>query len=415
MDNILSMYTRNIIHQLRLGLADTPAVLVCGARQTGKSTLVRAVADDGGFARYISFDDLNQLQSATTDPVRYVNSLPEKVVIDEVQYVPELFRSLKLAIDNHRVAGRFLLTGSANVLLLPKLSESLAGRMEILTLWPLSQQEIHSQDFDVISALFSKQVPNSPLACSQEELIQKIFFGGYPEALTRTDERKDSWVLSYVRSVLEKDVRLFADISDLSRLPRLLNYLAAQSATILNISSIANAVDIPYVTLNRYMAYLQATYVCLQIPAWHSNLGLRLVKAPKLLISDTGLATSLMGMERASLRNGHEKLGALLETFVGMELVKLLSFSKTRANLFHFRTHDRKEIDFLIERRDGQIVAIEVKANSTIKGTEHRVMKQLKEKLGDRFSLGLVVYTGSDVLTLGERLYAVPVSFLWSA
>jgi uncharacterized protein len=414
MGNIISMYSRKLTHAIFTSLADTPIVLICGARQTGKSTLVQEIANGKEPINYITFDDLSHLQAALQAPAEYVNELPDRVILDEVQYVPEIFRSIKLSVDQNRAPGRFLLTGSANVLMLPRLSESLAGRMEILTLWPLSQQEIEGTSTDIISKLFSGKIGQNYTAPNREDINKRIIFGGFPELLTRNESRKSDWVLSYIRSILEKDVRTFADINDLTRLPRLLSYLASQSGTLLNLSSIANAVDTPYSTLQRYMSYLQATYLTSQIPAWHSNLGLRLVKAPKLLVNDTGVITSLLGLNQEGLQKETTRYGFILETFVGMELTKLLSYSNTDAELFHYRTHDRKEIDFLLERRDGSVVAIEVKASGSIKGTEHKAMLQLKNLLGDKFTLGIVLYTGEHVLPIGEKLYAVPISFLWS-
>jgi predicted AAA+ superfamily ATPase len=408
------MYKRNISYKLQEALTDTPAILLCGARQTGKSTLVQSLGNKGYQPSYISFDHLNELNSAKQDPVGFIENLSSQVILDEVQYVPELFMTIKSSIDKNRKPGRFLLTGSANVLLSPRLSDSLAGRMEIITLWPLSQQEIQENDTDFITKLFDGDLPKKLPKVSRDELEDMILKGGYPEALTRTGNRRAEWFSSYVRAILEKDVREFSDITDLTRFPRILSYLAAQSATLLNLTSVSNAVDIPYSTLQRYLAYLQMTYLCVLIQPWNANLGLRFVKSPKVLLNDTGLLTSLLGVEKGRFAKDPTLFGAVLETFVGMELKKLIAQSRTRAELFHFRTHSRKEIDFIIEARGGDIIGVEVKAASTIRGDEFDSLKQLAEKAKKKFTLGVVLYTGDSVLKFGDNMYALPISALWS-
>lgn len=414
MGNYLTMYKRNIATKLHDALKDTPVVLISGARQTGKSTLAQSLKSKSYDPLYLTFDDLTQLNSARQDPIGFIDNLPSNVVLDEIQYIPELFRTIKHSVDKNRKPGRFLLTGSANVMLLPKLSDSLAGRMEILTLWPLSQQEINEKSSDIITNLFERSIPKKLPKVSRKELEDILLQGGYPEAISRKASRRKDWFTSYVRSILEKDVREIADIADISRFPRLLTYLATQSATLLNLTNLSNAVDIPYSTIQRYLAYLQATYLCVLVQPWSANLGLRMVKSPKILLNDTGLLTSLMGVDTGRFSNEPNLIGPVLETFVGMELKKLIAQSSTSAELFHFRSHTRKEIDYILERRDGQIIGIEVKSASTLNSSDFDAHRMLAEKLKTKLTLGLILYTGDSVVRFGDRLFGVPISVLWS-
>lgn len=408
------MYSRNIKRKILAALKDTPAIILCGARQTGKSTLAQSLTSRAWKAGYTSFDDLAPFSVAKEDPAGFIDKAELPIIIDEVQRVPEIFLPIKRAIDKNRKPGGFFLTGSANVLFLPKLADSLAGRVEIHTLWPLSQQEIHDVNTDIISSLFEGSVPRKSPRQTRKELLHMLVRGGYPDVLSREGERAEEWYASYLTTTLQRDVRDIADIEGLTKLPKLVALLASRSGTLLNLSDVSNAIDIPYATLHRYMALLQMTYFIVSIPAWTSNIGLRLVKSPKVIINDTGLLCGILGFGSERFEKDPNLLGGVLESFVGMELIKLLEQSDTRAALYHFRSHDRKEIDFVLEKPDGQLVAIEVKASGTLRADDFDVIKTFSAKVGMKLSAGVVLYTGETVVPFGKNLIGAPLSVLWS-
>jgi len=406
------MYRRLLAQPLMDALSDSPVVLVNGARQTGKTTLVQSLDRP---ATYLTLDDIAVLSAARTDPAGFLAGLSGPVVLDEVQHAPELFPALKAAVDRQRTPGRFLLTGSANVLLLPKLSESLAGRMEVLTLWPLAQAEIAGDAKNLVDALFTDTpLPSGLPAVERPELLQKLLGGGYPEPLARGSEtRRRAWFGSYLTTILQRDVRDMANIEGLTALPRLLSLLAARTSALLNQSDVSRASGLPYTTLGRYLTLLEMTFLVQMLPAWSSNLGLRLIKSPKVTLCDTGLAASLLGLSTERLASDGSMLGQLLETFVVMEMRKLSGWSRTQPQLFHWRTEKQEEVDLLLEDAAGRLVGVEVKASATVTASDFRGLRALAEATGDRFVRGVVLHTGSQTVPFGERLHALPLSALW--
>jgi predicted AAA+ superfamily ATPase len=409
------MIHRHITSALQAALADTPIVLLIGARQTGKSTLVQEIASSTHPARYLTFDDAGVLSAARTDPFGFLAHTNEAVVLDEVQRVPALFLALKAAVDRDRRPGRFLLTGSANVLLLPRLADSLVGRMEILTLWPLSQGEIEGRVEGFIDALFAGVL--SPLKTPAEPwiaLLDRLFIGGYPEVLTRsTAERRSAWFNSYITTLLQRDVRDLAQIEGLTSVPRLLELLAARASALLNASELSRSLTMPQTTLKRYLALLETTFLVSPLPAWSSNLGKRLVKAPKMMLSDSGLLTSLSSLQKERVLTDRGLVGPVLENFVVMELCKQIFWSRTRPQLFHFRTQAGQEVDCVLEDRTGRLVGIEVKASATVSAHDFKGLRVLAETVGSRFHRGVVLYTGTEPLPFGPQFYALPISALW--
>ncbi len=411
------MYRRIIEQRLVEALTDSPVVLINGARQVGKTTLVQALPGESPPRTYLTLDDASVLSAARNDPAGFLAGLTGPVVIDEVQHAPELFPAIKAVIDRHRQPGRFLLTGSANILLLPRLSESLAGRMEILTLWPLAQIEIDSpSDFGVnlIDLLFSPEaLPSMLPPLSRTELIHRLLAGGYPEPLARTSEaRRRAWFGSYLTTILQRDVRDMANIEGLTALPRLLSLLASRTGSLLNLADISRTTGFAYTTLTRYMTLLEATFLVQLLPAWSANFGKRLVKSPKLLLCDTGLAAGLLGTSAERVADSGVLLGSLLETFVAMEFRKAAGWSDEAVQLFHYRTQSGQEVDVLLENGQGQLVGIEVKASSTVTSSDFAGLRAVAEAAGDSFLRGIVLYTGSQVIPFGKRMHAVPLSIL---
>lgn len=408
------MINRTITGHVLDALSDTPVLLLNGARQTGKSTLVKTISEHAHPASYITLDDGSVLASIKHDPAGYLSTVDGPIVIDEVQKAPELFPAIKAVVDRNRRPGRFLLTGSANVLLLPKLSESLAGRMEILSLWPFSQGELDGIRELFVDALFASKLRVGPAPKeSISSLHARIVAGGYPEAISRTKEdRRRAWFESYITTILQRDIRDLANIEGLSNVPRLLAIIAARTPVMLNFSELSRTLAIPQSTLKRYMTLLEATYLIHHVPAWSGNLGKRLVKTSKIVMCDTGLMAHLLGANKDRLAAGGI-IGPLLENFVVMELIKQISWSATRPSLFHFRTQTGQEVDIVLEDRAGRLVGIEVKASSTVAAQDFRGLRALAEGAGKHFLRGIVLYTGAEILPFGAELFAVPVNALW--
>jgi predicted AAA+ superfamily ATPase len=404
---------RHATDRLRTALADRPVVLLHGARQTGKTTLARAVAEERG-ARYVTLDDLTMLAAARDDAAGFLAGFAQPLVLDEVQRAPELLLAIKAAVDRRRTPGRFLLTGSANVLLLPRVAESLTGRMEIVNLWPFSQGEIEGTAEGFINAVFADSPPVLGRSDSSVRYTDRILRGGYPEAFSiESAERRRAWFDAYVTAILQRDVRDLARIEGLTDLPRLLSLLASRPMAQLNFADLSRGTGVPQTTLKRYFALLETVFLVRLLPPWYANIGKRLVKTPKVLLTDTGLAAHLMGIDRARVAQDRGLLGGLLESFVAMEIVKQAGWSMDPPTLYYFRTHEGDEVDFVLERRDGALVGIEVKSAATVTAADFKGLRALAEVAGRRFRRGIVLYTGAEVVPFGSGLFALPVEALW--
>jgi predicted AAA+ superfamily ATPase len=410
------MKSRHIAPLISAALKDTPVVYLRGPRQSGKTTLVR----EGGFAgsggKYLSFDKAAIQSAARADPDAFLRGLPRRIVLDEVQRVPELILEIKHQVDENRQPGRFLLTGSANILTLPKISESLAGRMEVLTLWPFSQGEIEGRTEKFIDACFAKSFRHEAGADSSwSALTRRIVAGGYPEALGRTDPmRREAWFESYLTTILERDVRDISRIQNLGEIGKLLRMVATRTAGLVNLADLSRTAHIAQTTLQRHWALLETIFLLGTLPAWNANLGKRLVKSPKAFLHDTGLLCYLLGIDEQRLEEGDLMAGEILETFVAGELRRQISWSRVRPRLFHFRTHGGREVDFIMEDRRGRVVGIEVKKTASPKKEDFKGLEFLSQLLGKRFLRGLLLHCGDDHLPFGPKLHAVPLASLWS-
>ena len=344
------LYPRFARRRLEEALEDTPVVLVHGPRQCGKTTLARMVGDAAGY-EYITFDDDVQLAAAQADPVGFVADLTDRTVLDEVQRVPALFLALKSAVDRDRRPGRFILTGSANVLLVPKLADSLAGRMEILRLHPLAQDELAGKASRFIDVLFAAQFRNRRFERLGAVLAERIAAGGYPAALLRSKtKRRAAWYRDYIETLVQRDVRDLARISALGSLPRLLQLAAGQTARLVNVAEMASAFQLSRPTIRDYVVLLERIFLLEHLPPWHSNRLSRLIKTPKLHLADTGLASALLGVDAEFLIKDRVLLGQLLETFVFQELKRQASWNDTPVQFYHFRDKDGVEVDIVLER-----------------------------------------------------------------
>ncbi|HUT52669.1 MAG TPA: ATP-binding protein [bacterium] len=416
------MLKRHITSGLLEALSDTPVVTLHGARQTGKSTLVQALAEGEYPAPYFTLDDLSVLEAVRRDPAGFVAGLSGPVILDEVQRAPDLLLAIKSRVDRDRRPGRFLLTGSAQILSLPRLADVLAGRMEVLTLWPLSQGEIEGAKEGFIDALFAEEfsVRNGRFSgkagkMEKEAVFDRMLKGGYPEVLSRPRlERRRAWFDSYLSLILQRDVRDLANIAGLADLPRMMAALASRAGSLMNQSELARDLGLNQMTFRRYFSLLEAIFMVRVVPPWFNNRLKRLMKTPKLYLGDTGLLAHLLDLTPERLRRDPNASGALLENFVVMEIMKQRTWSRTRPELFHFRDFSGAEVDLVLESPGGRMIAgVEVKAGATVGPGDFKGLKLLSAALGPRFRRGVVLYTGPTVIPFDKNLFALPVSALW--
>lgn len=411
-----SHYPRTLMPRLRAALADTPVVALTGPRQAGKSTLVRSLIDAGHPAQYVSLDDPIALDAARTDPDGFIAGLGGPAVIDEVQRAPDLFRAIKSVVDRTRTAGRFLLTGSADILLLPQISESLAGRMEVLTLWPLAQAELERRSSAFVDALFGGTFrPHAADQDPRDDLIRRALRGGYPEAVARADtDRRSAWFGSYVTTLLQRDVRDIADVEHLTALPRLMSLLAARAMTLLNAAEVSRAAGIPHRTLLRYLGIFETLFLVRRIPAWSGSLSQRVVRHPKLMLTDTGLLGHLQGVSIERFKTDDTLVGPLLENFVACEILKATEASSLHPGLYHFRTARHEEVDLVLEAPGGYVAGVEVKARTRVAAEDLAGLRALRQATRAKFRRGVVLHAGREAVAFGDDLYALPMTALWN-
>lgn len=405
------MYERFVEHRVQEALSDTPVVLITGPRRAGKTTLVRKMGEAG--RSYITLDDQTALEAARADPSGFIRGL-DRAVIDEIQRAPDLLLAIKKTVDEDYRPGRFLLTGSANVLTLPRVADSLAGRMETLRMLPLSRAEIRGAPPTFLERLFSGTLQGDKLAIVGDELVQLALMGGFPEAVARESERRrQDWARSYLTSVLTRDLRDIAEIEKLTELPKFVRLLAEHSGQLVNYSQLGSSINVSYKTSQRYVALLEQVFLVATLQPWYTNALKRIVKTPKLHFLDSGLLAAARGLSFERVKANRELFGALLETFVFSEVLKLMTASELRLTPYHFRDQQMREVDIVLERDDGMIVGIEIKASATVKANDFGGLRTLAEACKDRFAYGVVLYDSTDLVPFGDKLAAAPLSCLW--
>lgn len=391
-----------------------PVMLIVGPRQCGKTTLSKSIGKELGMD-YISCDNIASLASIQFDPAGFLNNQTKPLIIDEAQRAPEIFLPIKVDVDNNRNPGRYLLTGSANPLLVPSLGDSLTGRMGICNMWPLSQGEIRGVKENFFSSLvenktWKKEYP----VLSQHEIIEILLKGGFPNvvAATNAEERRE-WCNDYLFNALQKDINDLSKIEHFSQMPSLLYGIANRIGSPLNVNSLTDLIRTSEATVRRYIELLKSLFLLYPLPSWSRNIDKKLSKASKIYFSDTALLLQSMDFDEERLLKMPNVLGQVFENFVIMELVKQTTWSQESLKLYHYRTHDQKEVDIVLEFTSGKVIGIEIKLSSIIRKDDLKGLMSLKEDCGHNFHKGIIFYTGDQVLPFGDLCTALPISALW--
>lgn len=409
------LIVRHLEKRIRESLADTPVVLVNGPRQSGKTTLVQSFAEKG--RRYLTLDDESTLLAAKADPTGFVQAL-DTAVIDEIQRAPAVLLAIKASVDRDRRPGRFLLTGSANLMMLPNVADSLAGRMETLSLYPFAGCEIHGTKGQWLDTIFNGKILRLQIEEERrgggKKLIDTVLAGGYPEALSRsTVRRRSAWGRQYVDAIIQRDVREIASIDKLGHLSRLIKIVAAMSGQLANFTEIGAQIGLDTKTAMKYVAVLEWMFLVRRVEPWSTNRISRIVKTPKLHFLDSGLLAGLTGLTPSTVAKDRTRFGHTLESHVFGELTKLCGFSEGDYRISTYRDRDCVEVDFVVADDRDRVVGIEVKSTAGVSSSDRTGLRKLAALAEDKFVAGIILYDGKEILPLGEKIWAVPISTLW--
>ena len=409
------LYPRLIAPTIHDVLSDTPVLCLLGPRQCGKTTLVKSLFPH---RPYVSLDDPFDFESASDYPVGFLDEYPDQLTIDEVQIVPALISAIKVSVDRGRRPGRFLLTGSANLLSIPGITESLTGRMEIIELQPLSEAEKNRGNgnflLELIQGHLAQNGTNSRTAKNEYSIENRVMSGGYTEPLKRTEQRARDWRRQYLRNIVERDIPGIFDIRNSEMLFRLLELLAFRTGQLLSVADLASRLGAHRITVERYLTYLEQVYVIRRLPAWDSNTTKRLVKAPKIHFVDSGLAATLMGLPIQDWKKNRILFGHLLESFVVQQILTQMRWTNSDLHIWHYRDKDKVEVD-LVVTLGAKTWGIEVKSSSMVRSSDLSGLQRLAARCGDDFQKGIVLYNGDKILPFASgRVLAVPLSELWT-
>lgn len=411
----MALVERHLRPVIASSLAESRAVCVLGARQVGKSTLVRLIAEDEHRAPYVTLDDPATLDAAIADPTGFLSDR-ERLVIDEVQRAPELLLAIKRRVDENNARGQFLLTGSANLRTHPGIADALPGRVDYLTLWPFSQAELAGSAHGFIERGFAGQVPTiSGAQIGRGAYADAIVRGGFPEATAASAAGRLRFFAGYVDSILGREVADMTSIREVENVGRVLRLAAARTAALANQSAIARDLGVDHKTVAAHLRVLEQLFLVVRLPAWHVNLGHRIAKTAKVHIADTGMLTALTGMDAQRLAGDPTAAGGPFETFAVSELIRQATASPLAPLLrfFHFRDQRSNEVDLIIEHASGNVVGVEVKSGATPRPADAKGLALLRNQLGERFRCGVVLHTGPETIPLADRIWAVPLAGLW--
>jgi uncharacterized protein len=406
---------RNVRPTVVEALREARAVCLLGARQSGKSTLARAIAEDEHPAAYLTLDNDATRRSALEDPTGFIAGVSGPAVIDEVQRAPDLMLAIKERLDTNNERGQFLLAGSANILTLASIADALPGRVDYVRMWPFSQGELNRRRESFIDRLLAGETPHVEDAeVGRGAYAPKIVAGGFPDAQDRGARGRSRFFTSYVSTLLGRDLPDIANVRDTAGVERLLRILAARSASLVSSRGIAGELGVDHKTVAARMRMLEQLFLVLRLQPWHVNLSSRRVKTPKIHMVDTGLLTHLMNIDPAGIVANPTLAGPIFETFAAMELRRQCDWAEISASLFHYRDKQQREVDIVLELGSGEVAGVEVKTAATVVAKDFAGLRYLRDKLGDRFKAGVVLYTGKRTLSFGERLAAVPLCGLWA-
>lgn len=396
-------------------LRESRVVCLLGARQSGKSTLVQSLVREEHPARYVSLDDPATLDLARGDPTAFVVSA-ERMAIDEVQRAPDLLLAIKRVVDEDPARGRFLLTGSANILTLPRIADALPGRVDYVTLWPFTQAELAEQRHGFVEGAFEGRAPQLAGApIGRAAYVERVARGGFPEAVDAVATRRLRFFAGYVDSILGREISDLTSVRETEMVGRVLRLAAARSAALANFSAIGRQLGIDHKTVASYLRVLEQLFLIVRLPAWHANLGYRVIRTPKLHLADTGMLCSLIGADAGRLEQDDSLAGSAFETFAVTEVVRQAGCSALGPLLtfHHYRDERGNEVDLVVEHAGGDIVGIEVKASATPRARDGRGLRLLRERAGERFRCGILLHAGPETLPLADRIWAVPIAGLW--
>jgi len=412
------MFDRKITRKLVKALKNFRIILLNGPRQAGKTTLVKKLSQQYDLS-YITLDDPEKLSLAQQDPKNFLAFYAQKpLVIDEIQLAPQLIPYIKIRVDENNAKGQFLLTGSADFMRMHEITESLAGRMVRYNLYPLSQAEINKKNKNIIDQLFTEDIAVFKSNITLDGVLERIITGGYPEIISYEKSLRDDWFASYIESRIQKDILELRQISLAKRqsIKQLLQLLATYDAQLLNYNTLAKKLQLSNKTVLAYVELLEAMYIIKIVPSYHVNASLRVIKSPKVHFIDTGLASYLLHVDKENLfLHKDDHYGNLIENYVYSELLKEASYAENSVDIYHFRDLRKKEVDFVLENRNGKIIGIEVKARATIKKTDLKGMIELAKESKERFYNGIIFYGGDDIMPIsveGFLFYCVPLGGL---
>lgn len=406
-------FKRNIIDEILRALKRSPAILIGGARQVGKTSLLKKMGGPLSYS-YTTLDDLESRSYALEHPKDFIETLTKPAIIDEVQRASDLPLAIKKDIDEHRIPGRYALAGSTNPILLPKLSDALVGRMAILRMYPLSQGELIGHKETFIEQLFSDKPTFKFSTLSKQEVCQKMVMGGYPSVQELSEKDRENWFKDYLDTILQRDVQELSRIEGLSDMPKLLQLIADRVGNILNVASIRDDAKLSTATMHRYITLLEKVFLIVFQPSWSNNFGTRVIKSPKVYFVDTGLLTGLLRMNVERLASSTH-IGKVLENFVVQELLKQMSWASINVSGYYFRTVSNIEIDIVLENMMGELVAIEVKAATSVSQRDIHGIRYFKEQMGANFKRGIVLYLGDHIIPFEKNIEAIPISSLWES